>query len=450
MARPLSIYTFIPRNHTASQYYRIQVLCETAAELGLPVQSKIDTDLAGIDPMQRIEALTHSDIVLLYQPIGPDSLKHVNTAQSITPFKIEGEWQHGPAIVVESDDNLFNVNPYNPAFRTLGIRDHTGKEVPNGSVIGDLQDGKRRLLWHEGECRPEWGCEPDCKKIISFGANKVHLESYRKILTACDAFTCSTPSVLEAVSKEAMLTRTRVFPNCVRFDQYPQLDLRQDENQVRILWQGGGAHYEDWLPLRDALGSITRRYPEVHWVIWGALYPWAVELIPPDRYTFQSWNPYPEYKLRRAMVNDDINLAPLEDNRFNVCRSAIKFYEATVSHKPAATLAQRTGAYKDEMIEGETGMLFGDPTEFEAKLSRLIEDRQERRRLAANAKDWVNENRNAFREVPKHIQFLEEVREASRRDRPHMAESAWTAFEAQAKQEQEANSGALQLQPQAG
>jgi glycosyltransferase involved in cell wall biosynthesis len=451
MARPLSIYSFIPRNHTASQYYRIQVLCETAAELGLPVQSKIDTDLAGIDPQERIEALTRSDIVLLYQPIGADSLKHVQTAQSLMPYKIEGEWQHGPAIVVESDDNLFNVTPYNPAFRSLGIRDQNGNDIPNGAVVGDMQEGKKRLLWHEGECRKEWGCEPGCKKGVSFAANKQHLESYRRILTTCDAFTCSTPAVLEAVSKEVNLTRTRIFPNCVRFDQYPKLELRQDPDRVNILWQGGGAHYEDWFPLRDALGSITRRYPEVHWIIWGALYQWAMELIPPDRYTFIPWCAYPEYKLRRVMINDDINLAPLEENRFNSSRSAIKFYEATVSHKPAATLAQRSGAYKDEMIDGETGLLFSDPREFETKLASLIENRAERRRLAQNGKDWVNENRNAFREVPKHIQYLEQVRDEVRRDRPHMSDSAWKVFEDEAKKEQEeAESGALQLQPQAG
>ena len=302
-----------------------------------------------------------------------------------------------------------------------------------------------------GECRKEWGCEPGCKKGVSFAANKQHLESYRRILTTCDAFTCSTPAVLEAVSKEVNLTRTRIFPNCVRFDQYPKLELRQDPDRVNILWQGGGAHYEDWFPLRDALGSITRRYPEVHWIIWGALYQWAMELIPPDRYTFIPWCAYPEYKLRRVMINDDINLAPLEENRFNSSRSAIKFYEATVSHKPAATLAQRSGAYKDEMIDGETGLLFSDPREFETKLASLIENRAERRRLAQNGKDWVNENRNAFREVPKHIQYLEQVRDEVRRDRPHMSDSAWKVFEDEAKKEQEeAESGALQLQPQAG
>jgi glycosyltransferase involved in cell wall biosynthesis len=226
----------------------------------------------------------------------------------------------------------------------------------------------------------------------------------------------------------------------VRFNDYEQVDLIENPSQVNILWQGGAAHYEDWYPLRESLGRITEKYPQVHWTIWGAQYPWVNELMPAHRYTYQNWCDYQEYKLRLAMIGHDISLAPLSDHVFNDCRSAIKFYEASVLKKDIPTLAQRTGAYKHEIVDGETGFLFGEPDEFEAKLSLLIEDETERKRLGANAKDWVHENRDAMKEVPKMVQWWEELRDERRLEQPRVGDSQWDEIEAQDTAEQEGES----------
>jgi len=220
-----------------------------------------------------------------------------------------------------------------------------------------------------------------------------------------------------------------VAPNLIRFDHYPQIDMMRAGNRTRILWQGGANHFLDWLPLKDALGRVTKRYPQVHWIMWGVDYKWVTEVIPPDRMTFQRWVPYNEYKQWRAMMNDDISLAPLSDTPFNRCRSAIKWYEASVLKRPPATLAQDTGVYHDEIQDGETGLLFKDPDEFEEKLSFLIENLEERKRLGRNAKDWVSEHRDAMKEVPKLIRFYEQLREEAPYTQPHMPEAAWTKFE---------------------
>jgi len=432
----LNVYSFVPQGAHASYYLRVQTPLMTARDLGLPIRTIIDTNKEGVNPEQRIKNFCEADIVLLYQPIGEGTLHNIRMAKSFIPSKRDGDWKYPPTVIMDTDDNLCRVDPHNPAFGGLGFRDpETGKEIPKGHSISELVDGVRRLLWKDG-AKLEDGSVP-----FDVARNKAAIDTYRQIINEADCVTCTTPRTANYVQEEASPRRVHIFPNMVRFADYVQLDLMPHPHEIRILWQGGQNHEMDWRPLRQQLGNITKKYPQVHWVMWGVDYKKTTELVPPERITFLPWAPYEEYKLRRVMIGEDISLAPLSPDLFNDCRSAIKWYEASVSKRPAATLAQNTGPYRDEIKDGETGLLFNTPEEFEENLSLLIEDTEQRKTLAANAKDWVNENRDAFKEVPKLIGYYERLREEIKYDQPHMPDSAWEAFEKQmeeqAKKEQE-------------
>ena len=424
MRTPMKVYTVIPQVHTASFYYRLSVPIETAEMLGLPIKGVIDTNDAAKSQQEKIMEFCDADIITLYQPIGEAPLNNYRSLQGFLPSKKDGSWKYPPTLIVETDDNLLNVSPLNSAFKTLGIRDMDGNQIPIGHHIGVANGGERKILWKDGE------------NGFSLAKNRQTIASYLKILETVDQVQCSTPPVMEAIKKEANTRRIRVFPNLIRFDHYPQVALHQDPSKVNILWAGGQAHYEDWFPLREAIGNITRKYPQIHWNIWGAQYPWVNELIPSHRYTFHGWCSYQEYKLRLVMMNHDIALAPLTSNLFNDSRSAIKWYEASVMKKPAATLAQNTASYAREMVDGVTGLLFDDPKEFEEKLSRLIEDVELRKQLAANSKDWLTENRDAMKEVPKMVESWEQLRYDRTLEQPHPSEAQWKVIEAEDVEEQ--------------
>lgn len=432
MKEPLVIYTSIPHGASASYYYRLAVPIHTAAELGLNVRVIVDTNDIGIPPEVRIQNFCEADIVLIYQPMGETPMNNIRGVQSFIPSKRDGKWKWPPTVILETDDNLFNVSPLNPAFKNLGFRDMDGNDIPPTSEdgrpmqIGLVRDGQREVRWQQGV------------NGFDIRRNRQMLMGYRQMLSMADAITCSTEAVKESLLREVTPRRVRVFPNVVRFKDYEQVDLREDPKQIKILWQGGAAHFEDWYPLRQALGNITKKYPQVHWVIWGAQYPWVNELMPPHRYTYKDWCPYNEYRLRLATIGHDIALAPLQEHVFNRCRSAIKFYEASVLKKDIATLAQNSGAYKSEIIDGRTGLLFNTPEEFESKLSRLIEDQALRLELGRNAKDWVHENRDAMKEVPKQVRFWEELREERKLEQPHPTDAQWEKIEAEARAESEA------------
>ena len=428
--RPLRIYTLIPHRHSASFYYRCSLPIDTAAVLGLPIKAVIDVNDASVTAEERVKQFCDADIIMLYQPVGEHPVNNINGINSFLPSKSDGEWKWAPSVVVETDDNLFNVSPLNQAFKSLGCRDMNGNLLPIGHTIGVVQDGMRKILWKDGE------------KGFSLIRNRQTVASFKRVLQMADQVQCSTPEVQKAVEKELTPRRIRTFPNMVRFDHYPQVALAEEPDKIKILWQGGIAHYEDWFPLKDAVGRITKKYPQVHWIIWGSQYPWVNELIPAHRYTFHDWCPYQEYKLRLCMMGHDISLAPLTDNIFNCCRSGIKWYEASVLKKPAATLAQNTGAYKAEVQDEQTALLFNNAAEFEQKLERLIEDEVLRKTLASNAKQWMSENRDAMKLTPGIIQSWEQIREDRKREQPPMSEAEWTEIEALDRAEQEAEMGA--------
>lgn len=433
--KPLTVYTLIPQKHSASFYYRLQVPLDTAAVLGMPVKTVVDINDASISTEERIRAFCDADIVHLYQPIGEHPINNIRTLQSFMPSRVDGDWKWAPTVVIETDDNLFNVSPLNQAFKNLGIKDMEGNLIPIGHHIGVVQNGERKILWADGQ------------NGFSLSRNRQALASYKTILELADVVQCSTPEVEKAVLKNTTPRRTSVFPNMVRFDHYPQVDIVKDTSRIRILWQGGSAHYEDWFPLKEAIGNVSRKYPEVDWIMWGANYSWVNELIPPDRITYLDWCPYQEYKLRLCMAGHDISLAPLTDNVFNRCRSAIKWYEASVLKTPAATLAQNTGAYKAEIQDGETALLFNDPKEFEEKLSLLIEDTKLRKTLGANAKQWLSENRDAMKLVPKMFMSWAQIREERKLEQPTMSEAEWDAYEASQLEESEAATGVYEHEP---
>ena len=103
-------------------------------------------------------------------------------------------------------------------------------------------------------------------------------------------------------------------------------------------------------------------------------------------------------------------------------------HAASAIWRPAATLAQQVGAYSDEIAEGETGMLFSTPDEFEAKLGGLIEDAALRNRLASNAKDWVRTNRDVVKVTTTLFQKWVETREAHKQTMPQEPQEVTTSY----------------------
>jgi glycosyltransferase involved in cell wall biosynthesis len=384
----------------ASYYYRQIVPLQTMERLGLPVEVIIDDCTPDVSMERRRDGLMWSDIVWMYQATDPLMRHNMQVIKKLKAQKGgDDKLWYPSSFVVDTDDNLFDVSPSNWAFKTLGVKKSDSEYLMPGGSVPARGDGRSEdYEWRDGE------------NGFNITSNITRLEDYRSLCQTADAVTCSTPATERMVKREiGDDTRTFVNPNCVRFDHYQDLALMPHKG-VRILWQGSNTHYDDLFFMKPALVRVAAKYPDAKFIFWGVQKGPVTDGIPDEQLEFIPWMDYDAYHLRLVTVAPDINLCPLLPTRFNDCRSGIKFYEGSLLHDPAATIAQRAGAYTSEIQHDKTGLLYDTEEEFEAHLCNLIENTQKRQELATNAKDWVHENRDAFKVVPKLYEFFNEIR----------------------------------------
>lgn len=393
------IYTAITGEANSSEYYRLRVPLQTMEKMGLDVEIIVDPLTTDVPSARRAEALMWSDIVWLYQATDPLMRRNMQVIGQRPGVKQDERVFLPPNFVIDTDDNLFCVHHLNPAFQRLGVLRTDGAPMfPNEAVNYINDKGEEVVLWKDGV------------NGFNVAENMARLEDYRSLCQTAKTMTCSTPRAEQYVKREiGPDTRTFVNPNCVRFDHYDDVHLAPHKG-VRILWQGTRSHYDDLYRIREPLQRVMKKYPEAELIMWGLNMPSIVGDIPKEQVRHIPFMDHTSYTLKLVHLGHDIALAPLHTTTFNDSRSAIKWYEASLLHDPAVTLAQRSGAYQDEMVDGESGMLFNTPEEFEEKLCTLIENENLRRTLATNAKQWLHENRDAFKVVPKLYEFFQTLR----------------------------------------
>lgn len=387
----------------ACQEYRIKVPLVFLQRLGYIWGYDAD----GADYERDLQAMYSSDVDLFYATGGKSNLATLETIKAMKPAPDgSGTLRYPPIAVYDLDDNSDFVHPMNFTYARLGVRDYpSGKFLKPDSIIEfEWEDGRREILW-------------DDKVTVVDGAlfdierNLENLKIRHQFIRQTDGATLSTPALANYFRDIIGQKNVYVFPNTVNLGTYEHFDvLRQNPNEVRVLWQGSQSHYLDWYGIREGIEEATKRYPEIKWVIYGSKFDWIYKSIPEDRIEFIPWGPYQQYKLRRGLLNIDINICPLANNPFNRCKSAIKWYEASLWKQPEATLAANVEPYH-EIENGKTGFLYNSNVDFIEKLGILIKNVELRKTIAENAKEWVLANRTPEKTIPGLYEFYTELKE---------------------------------------
>jgi hypothetical protein len=108
------------------------------------------------EDVRRMHATVYADIVQHYQNYSP-GFKYSRDEASNFPsyWETKEKWNFGPNFVYDTDDDMFNVEPLNPAFRNLGIV-HKGQVIPkNYQVILEIPGKGNQVL-----CRTAWTASP--------------------------------------------------------------------------------------------------------------------------------------------------------------------------------------------------------------------------------------------------------------------------------------------------
>ncbi len=167
-----------------------------------------------------------------------------------------------------------------------------------------------------------------------------------------------------------------VLPNYIHGEL---LDLeRPHRDDVVVGWAGGNSHLIDWVSVQDAVKAALANHPDVdlHFV--------GHDCFPllGRQARFSQWEPsvWEYYK----KIDFDIGLAPMGDTPFNSCKSHIRVLEYAALGIPV--IASDCEAYRDFVVDGVTGYLVHNETQWRERLTELINEPDARSELGAKAK----------------------------------------------------------------
>lgn len=394
------LYTAVPPVVSASNYYRQLVPLDIMLRKKLPLQQAIDRLECSISMIDRLGVVSMADIVQLFNIVSPTYINLLTEMgkQPARRSRTTEMFRWPPMVIADTDDNIFAVNPTNISFGEVGTRVN-GEELADGAIVWDedTATGAKNLLWDD---RAEVNGRPNKARNINLAHNRSRVAAFKSGFELARLITVTTQRFKDYLQPIFPDKEIYVFPNSIDFAAYDNLELREHPDEVRILWQGGNSHFMDLLAIQTPMRNVMKKYPQAKLVIFGQKFKWFEENFAPEQVSYVPWVPYEAYKLRLGTLGHDINLCPLVNDDFNNSKTNIKFYESSAICRPAATLASNVPPYSDEIIDGQTALLFNNGAEFEEKLGALIEDATLRQTLASNAKDWVFSERNAEKTVP--------------------------------------------------
>ncbi len=316
-----------------------------------------------------------SDIIVFHRPQSEDWFKFIKTCN-----------KYGKTVVADYDDDPFNTSPWNPFYQWIGTEEAT-------------------YIWPDGRKELMWSKDPAIggSRYIDIEDNIRRRDLFRASFKNADLVTCTTEILAEKL--RTINPNVAVLPNLIDFNQYPKLDMVK--KNIRIGWQGGVSHFEDLHMIRDAIGEILKKYPQVTFVYWGDMKLYGMfRKFPMERVECHDWVDYIVYPYKLACLNLDIGLCPVTENEFNRNKSAIKYFE--YSMVGAASIASNWPPYSPCITDGRDGLLVKPDQWFNA-MEELILNEEKRKKMASNAYDNIYENHNADKQAYKWQEAYEKV-----------------------------------------
>ncbi len=192
----------------------------------------------------------------------------------------------------------------------------------------------------------------------------------------------TTPSPVLAESLRGLNPVVRVLPNMLRGEDWP-LPERRESERVVIGWGGSASHLPDLRMLAGAIEQVLASEPRAEFRTHGLR---EVPFAPGDRLRVLPGVPLEDYP--SLVASFDVGLAPLEDTRFNRCKSDLKVLEYAAAG--VAVAASKVAPYERAVRPGETGLLVGPSAKDWLKaVRRLVTDGSLRAGMGRAGRAWA-------------------------------------------------------------
>lgn len=339
---------FYSVNHSGCAWWRARQPANMIKKLGLAEVYVFDHSKTTSDELKRI--VDWCDTVVTQSPAGVDSVALLLKYQEM-----------GKVVVIDYDDLVYSCSPFNPGYKTLGLREVKTKEL----------DGSENWIWVDG------------KKGFSLNDNWLRYRSHFDLFRCADGVTVTTDYL-----KKAYLdyipdceNKISVIPNSVDFSLYKPFPKKKN-NRIRIGWIASSSHFNEIWLVSNIFEKLYNKYGnDILFVQLGDVSDLRKKFNE-DRMEFHQFVDLGVYPLKLASLNLDIGICPIVDDEFNRNKSQLKWSEYSALKIPS--VCSNLPPY-DCIKDGETGYLANTVDEWVEKLSILIDNEELRNKMAENA-----------------------------------------------------------------
>jgi glycosyltransferase involved in cell wall biosynthesis len=179
-------------------------------------------------------------------------------------------------------------------------------------------------------------------------------------------------------------------------------DTRRIIPPLTIGWSGGVRDEADLDVVAEAWTRVAKRYPEVKFVVHGITPKILANAVPGGQLLLMAWTALPDYP--RSLINIDIACCAVQDGpTFNAAKSPIKWMECSTA---GSACVVSKAIYSEVVTHEKDGLICETVDEWDAALSKLIEDEEYRRAIAEQAQQAVREHHALNKCWPAWIEAL--------------------------------------------
>jgi len=270
-----------------------------------------------------------------------------------------------------------------PYTDTIGEFIETAKKL-NKTVLFDIDDLVVDTKYTD-QIKYVQNLSEDEKKLYDDGVIRMG-----KTLQLCEGAITTTKRLATELANyvpEVFINRNTASEKMYQLSE--DVNKERRDTEIRLgYFSGSITHNDDFDMIKPCLIRLLKKYENLRLYVVGEL------SLPEELKELESQivvSPYMDWQQLPQLIADvDINLAPLEEGIFNEAKSENKWVEAALVKVP--TVASNVGAFNEMIESGETGILCKTVEDWEEALEKLINSKEERDRLATNAKTYVKKH----------------------------------------------------------
>jgi glycosyltransferase involved in cell wall biosynthesis len=235
-------------------------------------------------------------------------------------------------------------------------------------------------------------------------------EAFDRTIELCDGMTVTTEYLKDYYGKKFPHLKIAVCPNSLDMDTWGRIKPPRMAGQIRLGWAGGISHKDDLMMVKPAIKKVLAKYPHVKFVHVG--YGGSSAYDPINKYIYGDdlftdipveqrelgVSSTPEnWPNRLGTLGFDIGIAPITNDPWNHAKSNLKYLEYGCYGIPSVCSGGKGLTklpYSYTIEQGVDGFLAETEDDWVKYLSKLIEDKELRNKIGANAQYKVGTQYN--------------------------------------------------------